>query len=117
MTLRKPHLWLTVFAGTLLLLGMPAAHAFTFESNSGANGGEQKFDIEEQARNFKKQDEKSALGAATRDVQTPWGKGTLQFGVQQNATPFGSGFGATTVDRSHLDKMLAPPGLQHRFDR
>jgi len=90
------------------------AHAFTFENGSGKSGTP-KFDIEEQAKNFRKSgSDLSAIG--NNAVDTPIGK--LQFGVQQGpsifGSPFGSSFGSSSAlqDRRHFDRMLAPPTSQ-----
>ena len=50
-----------------------------------------------------------------REIDTPFGKGTLQFGVQPFSGPLGSGFGSKLSPRD-VDRMVAPPGLQHRYD-
>ena len=115
MRLRPTHLCLAIFASAVLFVP-PAAHAFTFENGRGKSDATPQFDIEEQARNFRTRDLGAAFSDGKRDIETPFGKGTLQFGVQQNNSLFGSGF-RSQEDRRHMDRMLAPPGLQHNYDR
>ncbi len=104
------------------LLAAPAAQAFTFvdPSGSGKDGGVPQFNIEEHTRQFRSGDPAASPGAAIREFQTPWGKGQVQFGVQ-NGPVFGSPFGSSSFraqeDRRHMDRMLSAPGLQHQYER
>ena len=111
----------------IVLSGMTsAAHAFTLENGSGTGGANMaatpQFDIEEQARQFRKgqfDTSTSATPNGVREIQTPFGKGTLQFGVTAGPTfgsPLGFNAGRAAADRRYLDRMVAPPGLQHRYD-
>ena len=99
----------------------PSANAFTLENGKGASLTPE-FDIEEQARQFRKgqlDTSTSTSAPATREIETPFGKGTLQFGVTSGPTfgsPFGFNSSRAAADRRYLDRMVAPPGLQHRYD-
>ena len=81
------------FAAAAWLLAAPAAHAFTIENkDAGGQYAVPKFDLEEQARNFRK-DGTGATGNGTGLYETPLGTGKLQFGIQQgSSTNFGSVF-------------------------
>jgi hypothetical protein len=114
MRFRLPHVFLTL-AAAACVLAAPAAHAFTVE-NKDADGqySVPKFDLEEQSKNFRKGD---ASTAGKSDFSTPFGSGTLHFGVTQGpASSFGSVFspqlgpsGTTQSSRNEFDRRLAPP--------
>jgi hypothetical protein len=109
MRFRLPHVFLGIFAACAL--AVPGAHAFTIENkDAGGAYGVPKFDVEEQARNFRKGGADTTPGGKN-EYETPVGK--LQFGVQQGSrfgAPFGSGFGPTMRNsRQDMDRMLAPP--------
>jgi hypothetical protein len=98
-----------------VVLAVPAAQAFTVEDKDAAGRyGVPKFDLEEQAKNFRN-GEGSPAGKS--DFTTPLGKGTLQFGVTQGpASSFGSVFapglgpaGSSQSSRQEFDRRLAPP--------
>lgn len=90
----------------------PAAHAFTFEDGKGNTIP--KFDLEEQARQFRKPDLDTST-AAKKSMETPIGN--LQFGVDRNS-PFGSPFGfrSGNSDRRHYDRLFAPDSMKSLYD-
>ena len=112
--------------GTAWTLMAPQAHAFTVE-NKDAGGGAAasqfampKFDLEEQAKNFRKNGDGTA---AASKYETP--AGTLQFGVRQGPVSgfgsgfgMGSGFGPGTLgpqprnSRADFENMLRPESLR-----
>ena len=104
------------------VLAAPGSHAFTVENKDSADQyGVPKFDLEEQAKNFRKSGA-DAPSNGKSEYDTPMGK--LQFGVQQGpASNFGSGFGpgslgpAVRNSRQDMDRMLAPPGAQFLYDK
>lgn len=112
MSFRLTH----ISIGMLLaaVLPVPAAHAFTVENKDAAGQFTvPKFDLEEQAKNFRKD---GSGGSDTKSsYDTPIGK--LQFGVEQRSwSGFRSGFGAglgpsdgLRASRRDMDRMLAPP--------
>ena len=83
----------------------PMAHAFTIEDGSGQYGV-QKFNLEEQARNFRTG--KVETSTTKSEWETPAGK--MQFGVQGGPNFGGSG----AAYRRHFDRMLTPPQMQDR---
>ena len=101
------------------LLAAPAALAFTVENKDGAGRyGTPKFDLEEQAKQFRR-DGSPSNGANSKTLyETPLGDGKLQFGVTQNP---GSGFGSPVFGsqlgpgwsgqyyRDEFSRRLAPP--------
>jgi hypothetical protein len=105
--------------GLVMAAGASSALAFTIENKDGSAGGlyaVPKFDLEEQARNFRTTSPEGAAGAK-RDFDTPVGKGTLQFGVQQRPAGFGFGpsFGpvpGTRAGRADFDRMVTPENLR-----
>ncbi len=116
--MRATHICLAALLSASLLVPA-AALAFTIENGGGSRGGAgaaavPQFDLEEQARSFRTPsfDTSSPKG---HEFQTPFGKGTFHFGMQPGLSPFTSDFRAQQ-DRRHYERMLAPPGLQHRFD-
>ena len=98
-----------LLAVTAAMLVMPAAHAFTIDDGTG-RGGKPKFDIEEQARNFR---------TPGVDLSTP--------GRNSTETPFGkfhfstgSTRGAFDVDsrlrnRRDYERMFAPDSMRDRY--
>ena len=98
------------------VLAAPAAQAFTFENKDQDGAGAYavpKFDIQEQARNFRS----GGSGTATpgkSELDTPIGK--LQFGVQQGPA-FGSGLGfgpigSSRAGRADFERMVTPDSLR-----
>jgi hypothetical protein len=118
------HLRLTFFGmiAAASLLASPAI-AFTLENKVVPGAGDTNFDVEEQAKAFRSGRDGAA---STRGVQTPLGKGWLQFDVQQRpssnfgpsvGSPFGFGSSFDSrVTRREYDRLLEAPGLQHRYD-
>jgi hypothetical protein len=111
MTLRFNRIVLVVLLGGAMIA--PPAHAFTFEDGKGNTVP--KFDLEEQARQFRKPG--TDLSAADKKgVETPFGN--LQFGVQRNDSAFGrspfvSNFGpGPNADRRHYERLFTPEYLQ-----
>jgi hypothetical protein len=100
------------------VLAAPAAQAFTFENKDQDGAGAYavpKFDIEEQARNFRNGGSGTATPGKT-DFDTPLGKGTMQFGVQQGSS-FGSGMGfgpmnGSRAGRADFERMVTPDSLR-----
>lgn len=104
----KPHIGaVLLLAGVLFTPG--AVSAFTIDDGSGGRTEIPKFNIEEQARQFRTPDAGAAAGM--KEFDTPVGK--LQFGVQRGG-PFDSGLRAEE-DRRHFDRMLTP--IQRPMDR
>jgi hypothetical protein len=102
---------------------VPAAHAFTIEG--GDSGGQYevpKFDLDEQMRQFRT--DKSGTSSGTQSqISTPFGKGTLEFGVRQGTmSNFGSGFSGLgpswgsgsqpLVTRQDFERMVTPENLR-----
>ena len=95
------------------MLAAPAAHAFTVENKDAAGQySVPKFDLEEQAKNFRKTD---GSKAGKSDFSTPFGSGTLHFGVTQGPSSnfgFAPGLGPTGLpqnSRQEFNRRLAPP--------
>jgi hypothetical protein len=114
MRFRLPHVFLTL-AATACGLAAPAAHAFTVENKDEAGQYTMpKFDLEEQAKNFRKGDTSTA---GKSDFSTPLGTGTLHFGVTQGpVSNFGSVLspglgpsGSSQNSRLEFERRLAPP--------
>jgi hypothetical protein len=111
---------------TAAVLAGTAAHAFTMENQdaSGNMYAPPKFDLEEQMRQFRN-DGAAAPSNGKREFDTPFGKGTFELGMQQRpwsnfGSPFGPSFGSSfesRTTRQDFDRKLAPPGLQHQYDR
>ena len=99
------------------VLAAPAAQAFTIENKDQDGAGAYavpKFDIEEQARNFRSGGSGATPGKT--DFDTPLGKGTMHFGVQQgSAFGPGMGFGPVTgsrAGRADFERMVTPDSLR-----
>jgi hypothetical protein len=115
MRFRLPHVFLTL-AATAGALAAPAAHAFSVENkDEGGQYGVPKFNLEEQAKGFRKGDT-SAFTAGKSDFSTPIGSGTLSFGVTQGPSGFGSMLspglglsGSSQNSRQEFERRLAPP--------
>jgi hypothetical protein len=93
------------------LAGSTAAQAFTFQN--APQGGEYsvpKFDLEEQAKQFRKD------GSDSNKFSTPLGNGKLQFGVQQSpSSNLFPGFGPTPghrAGRADFERMLTPENFR-----
>ena len=115
-SMRLPYSLLGAAAATWMLAA-PAAHGFTIENkDSEGQYGVPKFDLEEQAKSFRKDGTGTVTGSG-KMYETPLGDGKLQFGVTQgSASGFGSPFSSqlgpgssAASQRQHFDRMLAPP--------
>jgi hypothetical protein len=116
MQIRLKHAHLGALAA-ILMLAAPAAQAFTL-GGEAANGTRSdydvpKFDLEEQAKNFRSGGSGSASG--TTDFKTP--VGTMQFGVQQRpSSAFGlGGLGpavGSRANRMDFERMVTPENLR-----
>jgi hypothetical protein len=97
-------------------LAAPAAHAFTMEGQAVDRNGVPKFDIEEQAKNFRKSG--SGIDTSTSgNGSVPFAGGSLNFGVQQgsNFGPMGGpGFlGPMNRDtRQDFNRVVTPDSLR-----
>jgi hypothetical protein len=102
----------------LLVLAAPAAQAFTL-GGEAANGSSKnyevpKFDLEEQARNFRSGGSGTASGRT--DYNTPIGN--MQFGVQQGPSRFGFGPGGmgpasgSRANRADFERMVTPENMR-----
>ena len=102
---------------TALVLAAPAAHAFTLggeAANSNSNYEVPKFDLEEQAKNFRSGGS-GGTAAGKTELNTP--VGTMQFGVQQGPSRFGfgpggPGPGSSRVNRMDFERMVTPENLR-----
>ena len=120
----------------VLLAGVPAS-AFSVVTPDGTSQGAPaasastpyatttpEFDIEEQMRQFRKDGSNlGSAGAAIREFDTPLGKAKIEVGTHRDFGMFSSPFGfggfnsySDFQNRRHMDRMLAPPGLQHQYD-
>jgi hypothetical protein len=113
MSFRLTRIALGICAVTWLA-GPNAAHAFTFQEAPGGGQGQYavpKFDLEEQAKQFRKDGSKDAS-----KWETPVGGGKLQFGVQQGQQQnFFPGFGPTPghrANRADFERMLTPENFR-----
>ena len=95
---------------TAAVFAVPAAHAFTMQDGSDGATTAPKFDLEEQARQFRTPDASAFSGAGnTQKFELPNG-GTLQFSTRSYST-FSSPFGFTSsgaAERQHMDRMFDP---------
>ncbi len=90
------------------VLAVPAAHAFTMQDGSGGGTTAPKFDLEEQARQFRTPDASAFTGNAQK-FELPNG-GTLQFSTRSDPM-FGSPFGfsgSSAADRQYMNRMFDP---------
>ena len=101
----------------LLMLAAPAAHAFTLggeAAGSNKNYEVPKFDLEEQAKNFRSGNSGGTTPSKT-EFNTPIG--TMQFGVQQGPrSAFGPGSmgpaPGSRVNRADFERMVTPDNLR-----
>jgi hypothetical protein len=116
-------------AAAAWLLAAPGAHAFTVENREAGDGAASgfsgsayappKFDIEEQAKNFRSPGSSITAPGPKTDFSTPYGSGSMTFGVQQGSA-FGSGFGTSgtssftgsRVNRADFERMVTPDSLK-----
>jgi hypothetical protein len=113
--------WLSGVFTAAFLMGPQAVQAFTIENkdqDGTAAYAVPKFDLEEQARNFRAGEADKSQGVK-RDFDTPLGKGTMQFGVQQGSSPaFGFGPGSlgpmmgSRAGRADFNRMVTPENLR-----
>ena len=108
-----PGILFGVFAAAVL--AAPAARAFTFENKDAAGDySVPKFDVEEQAKNFRKDGSGTAAANGKTSYDTPVGK--LEFGVGQGSSNFGgfgSGFGpGLRNNRADFDRVVTPENLR-----
>jgi hypothetical protein len=112
------------------LLAAPGAHAFTVENREAGDGAASgfsgspyappKFDVEEQAKNFRSAGSSLTSPGPKTDFSTPYGSGSVSFGVQQGSAFGGTGFGAggtsaftgSRVNRADFDRMVTPDSLK-----
>ncbi|CAN0488597.1 unnamed protein product, partial [Phaeothamnion confervicola] len=94
------------------LAGSTAAHAFTFQDAPAGDMTVPKFNLEEQAKQFRK-------GEGSSDANkfsTPLGNGKLEFGVQQAPqSNFFPGFGPTPghrAGRADFERILTPENFR-----
>lgn len=112
MRFRLTHVLSAVFVAAVL--AAPAARAFTVENKDAAgNYSVPKFDVEEQAKNFRK-DGSGTVANGKTSYDTPVGK--LEFGVGQgpsNFGGFGSGFGPNSRNtRADFERVVTPDNLR-----
>jgi len=116
-------------AAAAWLLAAPGAHAFTVENRDAGDGAASnfsgspyappKFDVEEQAKNFRNPGSSITSPGPKTDFSTPYGSGSVSFGVQQGSA-FGSGFGTSgtssftgsRVNRADFERMVTPDSLK-----
>ncbi|MBX9824674.1 MAG: hypothetical protein K2Y27_06725 [Xanthobacteraceae bacterium] len=120
MQIRLKHAHLGGLAA-ILVLAAPAAQAFTLGGEAAGNRSNYevpKFDLEEQARNFRSGGSTSTTPGGT-DFNTPFGKGTMEFGVRQGPSPaFGFGPGSmgpasgSRANRMDFERMVTPENLR-----
>jgi hypothetical protein len=121
MPIRLKHAHLGAFVA-VLALAAPAAQAFTLggEAANGTNSGYgvPKFDLEEQAKNFRNGGSGGSTPGKT-DFSTPFGKGTMEFGVKQGpSSAFGVGPGSigpatgSRVNRMDFERMVTPETMR-----
>ncbi len=100
----------------VLMLAAPAAHAFTLGGE--AAGGDKnyevpKFDLEEEAKNFRSGGSGTTPGKTQFDTPV----GTMQFGVHQGPrSAFGPGglgpSSGSRVNRMDFERMVTPENLR-----
>ena len=98
------------------MLGAPAAQAFTLGGEAAGNDKNYevpKFDLEEQAKNFRTGGSGTTPGKSQFDTPI----GTMQFGVQQGPSRFGfgpggPGPGSSRVNRMDFERMVTPENLR-----
>jgi hypothetical protein len=111
------------------LLAAPGAHAFTVENREAGDGAASgfsgspyappTFNLEEQAKNFRNAGSSLTSPGPKTDFSTPYGSGSVSFGVQQGSA-FGSGFGTSgtssftgsKVNRADFERMVTPEGMR-----
>ena len=110
----KPHS-LPFFVAAVLLGAAfiaPPATAFTFEDGKGNTVP--KFDLDEQARQFRSKPDLDLSAGDKKGLATPFGN--LQIGVDRNSSAFGTPMfgGISDANRKHYDRMFSHESLQGR---
>jgi hypothetical protein len=95
-------------AGVMALLGSPLAHAFTMENNQA---DQPKFDLEDQMKQFRTGQATGSTGSSSSLYQTPFGSGTLHFGVQQGQGAYSS-FSGPRVTRDDFNRVVTPENMR-----
>ena len=112
------HTFAGVFAALCVLA--TAAHAFSLQDKDAADLP--KFDLDEQLRNFRTGSANPPANGKT-EFDTVLGKGSLQFGVQQGPSYFGSPIGPglspgwglgppSRNTREDFNRMVTPDSLR-----
>jgi hypothetical protein len=115
MKLRRKSVRIAALAA-VLTLAASAAQAFTFGGEAAGNNRNYevpKFDLEEQARNFRN----GGTGATPGRTEYNTPLGNMQFGVQQGPrSSFGPGGPSPSVgsrvNRMDFERMVTPEGLR-----
>jgi hypothetical protein len=108
---RRPSRCRIAALAAAAMLIAPAGHAFTIDDGDGKNKVP-RFDLEEQARNFRAP--KADLATpGTQRVETPFGM--LHFGVQSRTSVFDLGADAAARNRRHYERMFAPDFMKDRY--
>ena len=112
------------------LLAAPGAHAFTVENREAGDGtgsgfsgnpyAPPTFDLEEQAKNFRSGGTSITSPGPKTDFSTPYGSGSVTFGVQQGSAFGGSGFGpggtssftGSRANRADFERMVTTEGMR-----
>ena len=120
MQIRLKHAHLGALAA-IFVFAAPAAQAFTLGGEAAGNRSNYevpKFDLEEQAKNFRNGSSTSTTPGRT-DFNTPLGKGAMEFGVKQGpSSAFGlgpAGMGPATGSRANrmdFERMVTPENLR-----
>ena len=118
MQIRLKHAHLGALAAILMFAAPAQAFTLGGEAANGTSNNYEvpKFDLEEQAKNFRSGGSTSTTPGKT-DFNTPFGKGTMEFGVQQRpSSAFGpGGLGPATgsrVNRMDFERMVTPENLR-----
>lgn len=117
MQIRPNHALLGILAAVFALT-TSSAQAFTLggEAANGTKGGYEvpQFDLEEQARNFRSGGS-TGMAPGRTDFNTPFGKGTMEFGARQGpSSAFGPGSlgPGSRVNRMDFERMVTPENLR-----
>ena len=118
MRFRLPHACLGIVLGIFAacVLAAPAAHAFTVENKDAAGQyGVPKFDLEEQAKNFRK-DGSAARRTATAFTRRRLAMASCSSAFNRAARPTSARCSARAsarrgraISRQEFDRRLAPP--------
>jgi hypothetical protein len=106
-------------AAAAVALTASAASAFKIE-NKDASGYDTNFNLEEQAKNFRRDGSPSST-FGPRSFSTPYGNGSVELSVKQGpSSGFGPGWGfnqsgssgSSAVMREHFNRIVTPEGLR-----